>query len=167
MPSAPASSARRTSSTFAALPSTVIRRPAGACASAAQRNASWRSDSSRAAYLRPVAGSGSTISSPRSPSIISRSPVLTCRMHPATPTSAAMPLFRAMIATWLVTLPCAVTNPATLLKSICAVSEGASSSATTIVPGASPAKGSWAVSPDRMRPIRAPTSRTSSVRPRR
>lgn len=140
---------------------------AGACASAAQRNASWRSDSSRAAYLRPVAGSGSTISSPRSPSIISRSPVLTCRMHPATPTSAAMPLFRAMIATWLVTLPCAVTNPATLLKSICAVSEGASSSATTIVPGASPAKGSWAVSPDRMRPIRAHTSRTSSVRPRR
>ena len=92
---------------------------------------------------------------------------LTCRMHPATPTSAAMPLFRAMIATWLVTLPCAVTNPATLLKSICAVSEGASSSATTIVPGASPAKGSWAVSPDRMRPIRAHTSRTSSVRPRR
>ena len=72
-----------------------------------------------------------------------------------------------MMQTWLVTLPRAVTTPAMRLKSISAVSDGASSSATTIVPGASPANGFSAVSPVRIRRMRPHTSRTSSVRPPR
>ena len=88
-------------------------------------------------------------------------------MHSDAPTIAAIPLAWAMMQTWLVTLPRAVTTPAMRLKSISAVSDGVSSSATTIVPGASPANGFSAVSPVRIRRMRPHTSRTSSVRPPR
>ena len=62
-------------------------------------------------------------------------------MSSPTPTIASTHWLRAMIQTWLVVLPPRVTKPTMRLKSIIAVSEGVSSSATTIASGPRLAKG--------------------------
>lgn len=162
-------SAYNVGSTFVDAVGTQItaRVTAGVCAPFRQCAPCRSRDAIRVRYRRSVAVLGATIISPVSPLIISLSPVFISSMHSDAPTIAAIPLARAMMQTWLVTLPRAVTTPAMRLKSISAVSDGASSSATTIVPGASPANGFSAVSPVRIRRMRPHTSRTSSVRPPR
>ena len=172
MPSAPACIAARTSSTLPALANTGTRRsmavsPAG-CRDIAARS------SGDGSMTRRRAGASTRRRTPAGMAATS------------TPSRAGMPLLRAMMQTWLVTLPRAVMKARTREKSIRARSEGNSSSETTMTPSStapadigpacvhpsmSPAPQTCSVAGKaltvRRSQIRRQTSRTSSVRARR
>ena len=179
MPSAPACIAARTSSTLPALANTGTRRsmavsPAG-CRDIAARS------SGDGSMTRRRAGASTRRRAPAGMAATS------------TPSSAGIPLLRAMMQTWLVTLPRAVMKARTREKSIRARSEGNSSSATMMTPS-SATRAPSATAPADIGPacvhpsmspapqtcpvagkaltvrrsrIRRQTSRTSSVRARR
>ena len=100
------------------------------------RNSSFedrRSAASRS-YSRSIDASGLTKTTPATPSTISRSPVLIFPAAEATPATAGVPSERARIELWENLLPLSVTNARTLSSSRRAVTEGRSSSETTIAP---------------------------------
>ena len=125
----------------------------------------FRSAASRS-YSRSIELSGLTKTTPATASTMSRSPVLICDKAEGTPATAGVPSDRARIELWENLLPRTVTNARTSSSWRRAVTEGKSSSATTIAPaGISALADLGPVA--RAESSRLPTSWMSAALPRR
>ena len=135
-PSPPSSMTRTASPGVPMLPSMMMRRPSLVSPGRSRNAASIARRSSSFAFFSAnftsVSSSGCAISSPAAPSISSSMPSSIGSSFSPAPTTAGMPIERAMMAEWLVRPPIFVIKPTTGLPPIFAVSDGVRSFATTM-----------------------------------